>query len=115
MDDLHPTTEESRRPAETEWHRDTGARKVAGVCAGLAEAFGISVTLVRAAFVLLALPPFSGIGIVLYLVLWFLMPAEDGPSALDRTVETVTRLASDPPRRPRHRTPREERLEDDTY
>ena len=62
MDDLH-RSEAPRRPAETEWHRDTAARKIAGVCAGLADAFGISVTLVRAAFVLLALPPFSGIGI----------------------------------------------------
>jgi len=114
MDDLH-RSEAPRRPAETEWHRDTAARKIAGVCAGLAEAFGISVTLVRAAFVLLALPPFSGIGIVLYRVLWFLMPTEDGPSALDRSVETVTRLASDPPRRPRQRRAREELEPDDTY
>jgi phage shock protein PspC (stress-responsive transcriptional regulator) len=114
MDDLH-RSEAPRRPAETEWHRDTAARKIAGVCAGLAEAFGISVTLVRAAFVLLALPPFSGIGIVLYLVLWFLMPTEDGPSALDRSVETVTRLAADPPRRPRHRRARDELEPDDTY
>jgi phage shock protein C len=114
MDDLH-RSEAPRRPAETEWHRDTAARKIAGVCAGLADAFGISVTLVRAAFVLLALPPFSGIGIVLYLVLWFLMPTEGGPSALDRSVETVTRLASDPPRRPRPRRAREELEPDDTY
>ena len=115
MHDLHRSPETPRRPAENEWRRDSAARKIAGVCAGLAEAFGVSVTLVRAAFVLLALPPFSGIGIVLYLALWFLMPAEDGPSALDRAVETVTRLATDPPRRPRKRVPLEELERDDTY
>jgi phage shock protein PspC (stress-responsive transcriptional regulator) len=115
MNELPRSSENPRRPAETEWRRDRGARKIAGVCAGLADAFGVSVTLVRAGFVLLALPPFSGIGIVLYLVLWFLMPAEDAPSALDRAVETVTRLATEPPRRPRHRSPREELESDDTY
>lgn len=101
MNDLHHTSEAPRSPARDEWRRDLAARKLAGVCAGLAEAFGVSVTLVRAAFVLLALPPFSGIGIVLYLVLWFLMPAEGEPSGLDRAVQQLTRLVSDPPRRPR--------------
>jgi hypothetical protein len=63
---------------------------------------------VRAAFLLLALPPFSGVGVVLYLVLWFLMPVEDGRSGLDHLVETVTRWASDPPRRPAPRSRRSE-------
>jgi len=114
MDDLH-RSEAPRRPAETEWHRDTAARKIAGVCAGLADAFGVSVTLVRAAFVLLALPPFSGIGIVLYLVLWFLMPADGDASGLDRAVDKLTRLVTEPPRRPR-RQPRDPSFErDETY
>jgi phage shock protein C len=112
-EDLRPP--EERRPAPREWHRDLTDRKIAGVCAGLAEALGVSITLVRAAFVLLALPPFSGIGIVLYLVLWFLMPAEDGPSGLDRAVETVARLVSDPPRRPRHGAPRSRAEHEDDY
>jgi phage shock protein PspC (stress-responsive transcriptional regulator) len=114
MDDRHPS-EPAFRPAQTEWRRDSAGRKIAGVCAGLADAFGVSVTLVRAGFVLLALPPFSGMGIVLYLVLWFLMPTEDGPSALDRSVETVSRLAADPPRRPRHRSAHRDLPTDDTY
>ena len=116
MHDLHRSPETPRRPAENEWRRDSAARKIAGVCAGLAEAFGVSVTLVRAAFVLLALPPFSGIGIVLYLALWFLMPAEDGPlgsrpRGRDRDAPRVRPAAP-----PAHeRVPLEELEPDDTY
>lgn len=84
-----------------EWSRDPDAGKIAGVCAGLAEAMGVPVTPVRAAFVLLALPGFSGIGVALYLVLWFLMPAPSGESGIDRLVDAVSRLAGDPPPRSR--------------
>jgi phage shock protein PspC (stress-responsive transcriptional regulator) len=103
MNDLPRPNETPRSAARDEWRRDTAGRKIAGVCAGLADAFGVSVTLVRAAFVLLALPPFSGIGIVLYLVLWFLMPAEGDSSGLDRAVDKLARLVTEPPRRPRPR------------
>jgi hypothetical protein len=51
---------------------------------------------VRAAFVLLALPSFSAVGILLYLTLWFLMPASpDEPSGLDRVLESVGSLTGD--------------------
>ena len=101
MNDRPELPASARGPHLREWRRDLSARKVAGVCAGLAEELGLSVTVVRAAFALLALPPFSGVGVLLYLVLWFLMPPEDGPSGLDRLVAAVARMASDPPRRPR--------------
>jgi phage shock protein C len=117
MNDVNRLEERASRPARSEWHRNPHDRKIAGVCAGLADALGVSVTVVRAAFVVLALPPFSGIGIVSYLALWFVMPVEDAPSALDRLVDTVSRWATDPPRRPRARAERElERFEgDDAY
>jgi phage shock protein PspC (stress-responsive transcriptional regulator) len=114
MNDL-PRSNGSPRPARAEWRRDPEDRKIAGVCAGLAEALGVPVTAVRAAFVILALPPFSGIGIASYLALWFVMPVEDEPSALDRLVGTVSRLVSDPPRRPRARDERIAPEVDDTY
>ena len=41
---------------------------LAGVCAGIAQALGVDVTLVRLVFALLALA--GGAGIVLYLALW---------------------------------------------
>lgn len=57
------------------WTRRRRDRVFAGVCIGLAEQFGISVTIVRLGFVLSAL--FSGgVAILLYLALWLAMPLE---------------------------------------
>lgn len=48
-------------------------RIIAGVCAGLAEYFGLDVTLVRVLYVVLSVATaFSGT--LVYLVLWILMP-----------------------------------------
>jgi phage shock protein PspC (stress-responsive transcriptional regulator) len=47
-------------------------RMIAGVCAGLAQYFGVDPTLVRIIFVILAL--FGLGGVVLYLILWLVMP-----------------------------------------
>ena len=55
------------------WYRVRETKTVAGVCAGLAEQFAVSVTLVRLAFLLSALFG-GGMGIVIYLVLWVVMP-----------------------------------------
>lgn len=46
-------------------------RVIAGVCAGIADRFGISRTLVRLLFIVFGL---VGAGEVAYLVLWILMP-----------------------------------------
>jgi phage shock protein C len=54
------------------WYRAREGKVLAGVCAGLAEQFGISVTIVRLAFVLGTL--IGGPGLVIYLVLWVSMP-----------------------------------------
>ncbi len=55
------------------WYRVRRGKRIAGVCAGLAEEFGISVTIIRLAFLLGTLVG-GGVGIVLYLVLWVVMP-----------------------------------------
>ncbi|MFY0406658.1 PspC domain-containing protein [Solicola sp. PLA-1-18] len=47
---------------------------IAGVCAGLAQRFGLSPTLVRVAFVLSCVLP--GPQFVVYLILWLIMPKE---------------------------------------
>ena len=53
--------------------RDTENAMVAGVAAGIANYFGLDVVLIRLIFVVLAI--FSGgLGIVLYLVLWLVVP-----------------------------------------
>ena len=49
-------------------------RALAGVCAGIASALGVDVTLVRLVFALLALA--GGAGIVLYLALWLYAKAD---------------------------------------
>jgi phage shock protein PspC (stress-responsive transcriptional regulator) len=63
-------------------------RIVGGVCSGLAAYFGVDVLLVRIVFVILAfLPPGVGIGVILYLVLWFLMePPEGAPTSATRNI-----------------------------
>jgi phage shock protein C len=49
-------------------------RLIAGVCAGLANRFGVSKTLVRVLFVLSCILP--GPQVLLYLALWLIIPSE---------------------------------------
>ena len=72
-------------------------RIVGGVSSGLAAYFGVDALLVRIAFVVLALlPPGVGIGVILYLVLWFLMePPEGAPSSATRNVGARIRAMGD--------------------
>ena len=49
-------------------------RLVAGVCTGLAAYFGVDVNLVRLAFGVLTV--FYGLGILLYLIAWAILPEE---------------------------------------
>ena len=47
---------------------------IAGVCAGLAEYFGIDVTLTRVGFALLSLLSAGFPGALVYVILWIIMP-----------------------------------------
>jgi phage shock protein PspC (stress-responsive transcriptional regulator) len=47
---------------------------IAGVCQGIAVAYGWDPTFVRVIFVLLAC--LSGVGIILYFILWVVAPEE---------------------------------------
>jgi phage shock protein PspC (stress-responsive transcriptional regulator) len=80
-------TEESSQP------RDAFSGKMfLGVSTGLARKYQIPVTVVRLTFVLLTL--FHGFGILLYLILWAIMPGireGDEPKATD-WVRTVRRF-----------------------
>ncbi|HMT20901.1 MAG TPA: PspC domain-containing protein [Promineifilum sp.] len=49
-------------------------RMIAGVCAGLARYLGVDATVIRIIFVLLTL--FAAGGVLLYLILWLIMPME---------------------------------------
>lgn len=60
----------------TPWLRPREGRKIAGVCAGLADQFGVSVSILRLAFLLGVL--FSGgIFLLVYAALWIVMPEQD--------------------------------------
>ena len=54
--------------------RPRRGRWIAGVCAGLARRFGLSVTTVRLLFVVSILLP--GPQVVIYLLLWILIPSD---------------------------------------
>ena len=74
-----PSTDVRRRLV-----RPKQGRRVAGVAAGMGNAFGIDPNLIRIAFIVLAFA--SGVGIVLYLIAWFITPSQDStaPSAPPR-------------------------------
>lgn len=67
----------SASPLTRTWYRSREDKKLAGVCAGLAREFGLSTSLVRLAFLLGTLFG-GGMGIVIYLVLWVVMPYRPG-------------------------------------
>jgi phage shock protein PspC (stress-responsive transcriptional regulator) len=78
-----------------EWHRGYPERRVAGVCAAIAHELRFSVSVVRAAFVLLAL--FHGVGFGLYAVLWFALPNQPGGrNGIDRVMDAVRALFDEP-------------------
>lgn len=54
-------------------------RMIAGVCTGLGRYFGIDTTVIRIIFVLLGV--FAAGGVLIYLILWLLMPMESSGEA----------------------------------
>ena len=55
-------------------HRSRTEKMIAGVCGGIAEYLDMDPTLVRLVWVLVAL--LAGTGILLYLILWVIMPLD---------------------------------------
>jgi phage shock protein C len=58
--------------------RSRSDRIVAGVCAGLADYLGWSPRSVRIGYVVLSVLSAAFPGILVYIVLWFVLPEEDG-------------------------------------
>jgi phage shock protein C len=87
------STPSPEQPAVRPQLRRSGTEKMfGGVCGGLAEYSGIDVVLWRVGFVGLTLA--GGAGVVVYLLLWVLMPSGplrpgDTPSAVDRLVDRL--------------------------
>lgn len=59
--------------------RPRKGKVIAGVCASLADRFGLSRTLVRVLFVLFGL---FGVGELVYIVLWIIVPKEETSAPL---------------------------------
>ena len=49
-------------------------KKIAGVCGGLAEYFGMDASILRIVWLLCVL--FGGVGLLAYLIMWIVMPAQ---------------------------------------
>jgi phage shock protein C len=65
---------ENQSTPEKKLRRSSGQRMIAGVCGGLAEYFNVDPILIRLVFVVLA---FMGAGgVLLYIVLWIIMPED---------------------------------------
>ncbi len=56
-----------------EWYKLRKGKIIAGVCAGLADQFGVSVTALRLALVIFTLIG-GGLGVIVYIVLAIIMP-----------------------------------------
>ncbi len=63
----------TRRPLR----RSRSNRMIAGVVAGLADHFGLDPTLARVIYVLVSIFSAAFPGILVYLILWILIPVED--------------------------------------
>lgn len=57
--------------------RSRDQRILAGVCGGIAEWLGWNVTLVRALYVIVSLASAAFPGILVYVILWVLMPERE--------------------------------------
>src|SRR4051795_8193037 len=100
-----PPTPPPGPPARAQLRRSRTDKMLGGVAGGLAEYSGIDPLLWRVGFVALTLA--GGSGILVYLLLWVLMPPaprrpEDRPGRLDEFVErmhtAVTGFRATPPR-----------------
>lgn len=85
----HTTGGPQLPPARPQLRRSSTDRMAGGVCGGLADYSGIDPVLWRVGFVALTFA--GGAGILVYLLLWVLMPA--GPARTDETPSPVERLA----------------------
>lgn len=75
---------ETPPPHSNRLYRSDKNKMIAGVCAGLADYFHIDPTIVRIIFVILAL--FHGSGVLIYIILWILVPAESSANIISESV-----------------------------
>ena len=64
--------DEEAEPETRRLYRSRTDRSIAGICGGLAEFFGLDVSLIRIATLILIL--FGGLSIWVYIILWLIVP-----------------------------------------
>ena len=64
------------------WRSKTN-RQIAGVVGGLAEYFRVDPTLLRVIYVVVSIVSAAFPGLLVYLLLWFLVPEAEDPAGLD--------------------------------
>ena len=65
-------------PTSNKLHRSTTNRIIAGVCGGFAEWLGWNPTTFRVLFVVVSILSAAFPGILVYLILWLVMPKASG-------------------------------------
>ena len=66
----------SPNPHPVPLRRSRTDRMIAGVCAGLAHHFALDVSLVRVLYVLISILSVAFPGILVYIILWIVIPEE---------------------------------------
>lgn len=74
----HRSMDDNSSPKQL--RRSRTGRMIAGVCAGIAEYFGIDANLVR--LVLVVITFFGGAGVLVYLIAWALIPEADADTSI---------------------------------
>ena len=64
-------------PGRRELRRAALGGKIAGVCAGFANHFGIDVSLVRILWIVLTIWPPIGLGLLAYIICWIVIPKDE--------------------------------------
>ena len=77
------------RRAISDWYRTGNDKMIAGVCGGIARQFSVPTAIVRLGFVLMTVLQF-GLGILVYGVLWIVMPMDEWESDLEQFAEDTT-------------------------
>lgn len=72
--------------------RSSTDKKIAGVCAGLANFFDLDVTLVRFMWLIAVL--FGGTGLLAYLIAWIVIPLGPRPEAMITTAANTSVTAA---------------------
>ena len=86
FDDKNAVQQQINTKMEKKLQRDTQHRVIGGVCAGLANYFGMDASLLRLLLAFMIL--FAGTGFWLYIILWIVMPA----AVSQPTSDTVSRF-----------------------